>query len=223
MLADQIEYVALVSHDPDAAARSSSATSACRVTTSRALPGRVPVFALGRSGCRPLPAGPSAGGGGGPTGRAYIALAVDDLEGAVSPGRRPARRLPTRRPRRASTAEASAVSRGTRRWAYAWCSPSGSACSACGGPVERIDHVGVASADVREDEACSAAGSDSDREPPDRHGGLDRRRELHLRQVRRRVSLADAGAGGRPAVTFITVGDCDLEFLANFDPRQVAR
>src|SRR5712692_10724180 len=90
-----------------------------------------------------------------------------------------------------------------------------------GGPVERLDHVGVASSNVFEDEAVFS-------------GKLGF--PVESRQTDIEVSVAMESftsdkygvvyhtrppepAGGL-RVTFITVGDCELEFLANFDPRQ---
>jgi catechol 2,3-dioxygenase-like lactoylglutathione lyase family enzyme len=89
------------------------------------------------------------------------------------------------------------------------------------GPVQRIDHVGVASTDVREDEAtfCGRLGF-----------------AIESRQTDMEVALAVESFTSdkygvvyhaRPPepvgglrVAFVTVGDCELEFLANFDPRQ---
>lgn len=89
------------------------------------------------------------------------------------------------------------------------------------GIIERIDHVGVASTDVRAAEAVFS-------------GKLGF--EVESRQTDMEVSMAIESftsdkygvvyhnrkpepVGGL-RVVFITVGDCELEFLANFDPRQ---
>jgi methylmalonyl-CoA/ethylmalonyl-CoA epimerase len=92
-----------------------------------------------------------------------------------------------------------------------------------GGPVERIDHIGVASGDVFEDERVFAGkmgfpveSRQTDMEvsiavesfTSDKYGVV-----YHTR--------APEPVGGL-RVYFITVGDCELEFLANFDPRQGA-
>jgi hypothetical protein len=90
-----------------------------------------------------------------------------------------------------------------------------------GGLVQRIDHVGVASTDVREDEAtfCGRLGF-----------------AVESRQTDMEVALAVESFTSdtygvvyhsRPPelvgglrIAFITLGDCELEFLSNFDPRQ---
>jgi catechol 2,3-dioxygenase-like lactoylglutathione lyase family enzyme len=87
--------------------------------------------------------------------------------------------------------------------------------------VQRIDHVGVASTDVREDEAtfCGRLGF-----------------AIESRQTDMEVSMAVESFTSdkygvvyhsRPPqpvgglrVAFVTVGDCELEFLAPVDPRQ---
>jgi hypothetical protein len=91
------------------------------------------------------------------------------------------------------------------------------------GWVERIDHIGVASGDVLEDERVFAGklgfpveSRQTDMEvsiavesfTSDKYGVV-----YHTR--------APEPVGGL-RVYFITVGDCELEFLANFDPRQGA-
>jgi catechol 2,3-dioxygenase-like lactoylglutathione lyase family enzyme len=92
-----------------------------------------------------------------------------------------------------------------------------------GGPVERIDHIGVASGDVFEDERVFTGTM-----------GFP----VESRQTDMEVSIAVESFTSdkygvvyhtRPPepvgglrVYFITVGDCEVEFLANFDPRQGA-
>ncbi len=92
-----------------------------------------------------------------------------------------------------------------------------------GGPIERIDHLGVASTDVGEDERVYS-----------RALGF----EVESRQTDMEVVMAvesftsdkygvvyhnrkpEPVSGLR--VCFITIGDCELEFLANFNPQQGA-
>ncbi|HMH53065.1 MAG TPA: VOC family protein, partial [Candidatus Acidoferrum sp.] len=90
-----------------------------------------------------------------------------------------------------------------------------------GGPVERLDHVGVASSDVSEDEAVFS-------------GQLGFPVESRQTDIEVSVAMESFTSDkygvvyhtrhpepvGGLRVTFITVGDCELEFLANFDPRQ---
>jgi methylmalonyl-CoA/ethylmalonyl-CoA epimerase len=91
------------------------------------------------------------------------------------------------------------------------------------GPIERIDHLGVACVDVRKSEKIFS-----------NQLGY----EVESRQTDMEVSMAiesftsdkygvvyhnrkPVPLGGL-RVCFITVGDCELEFLANFDPNQEA-
>jgi catechol 2,3-dioxygenase-like lactoylglutathione lyase family enzyme len=89
------------------------------------------------------------------------------------------------------------------------------------GSVERLDHVGVASADVREDEAvfCSHLGFTVESRQTDMEMSLavesftsDKYGVVYHTRTPQPV--------GGLRVTFITVGDCELEFLASFDPQQ---
>ena len=89
------------------------------------------------------------------------------------------------------------------------------------GPVERIDHIGVASADNRvairafvDGLGCPLESTQTDLEvsiavesfTSDKYGVVS-----HARQP--------VPQGGLK-VAFVTVGECELEFLQNFDPRQ---
>jgi catechol 2,3-dioxygenase-like lactoylglutathione lyase family enzyme len=93
-----------------------------------------------------------------------------------------------------------------------------------GGPVERLDHVGVATSDVFEDEALFSG----------RLGFPVESRQTDMEVSMAVESFTSDKYGvvyhtrppepvGGLRVTFITVGDCELEFLANFDPRQAGR
>jgi catechol 2,3-dioxygenase-like lactoylglutathione lyase family enzyme len=220
-LADRLAYVALVSSEP--------ATAASVLENHFGLPrhersspsGPVPLFALGRSALAVFPPGHPLVDGEARPGVHHIALEADDVDaaaaraaaaGAAADGG-PTAGLGGRRTRRLAR-EATA---GVR---VVVTEPLGVA-SHSGGPVERLDHVGVASSDVREDEAvfCGKLGF-----------------ALESRQTDMEVSLAVESFTSdkygvvyhtRPPVpvgglriVFVTVGDCELEFLANFDPRQ---
>jgi methylmalonyl-CoA/ethylmalonyl-CoA epimerase len=89
------------------------------------------------------------------------------------------------------------------------------------GPVERVDHVGIASADAAEDEALFAA----------RLGFPVESRQTDMEVLTALESFTSDKYGvvyharrpqpvGGLRVCFITVGDCEFEFLANFDPAQ---
>jgi catechol 2,3-dioxygenase-like lactoylglutathione lyase family enzyme len=181
----------------------------------------VPVFAAGRSALAVFPPGHALVDGEARPGVHHIALEVDDVDvaaaGAAAAGVRgaagSAAGLGSRRTRTLPP-EATA---GVR---VVLTEPLGIAVHDRG-PVERLDHVGVASSDVREDEAifCGQLGF-----------------AVESRQTDMEVSMAvesftsdkygvvyhtrpPVPVGGL-RVTFVTVGDCELEFLANFDPRQ---
>ena len=214
MLADHIAYVALVSHDATTAATVFERHFGLPRAELSSPAGPVPVFALGRSALAVFPpAHPLVEGETSP-GVHHIALAVDDVDGAQAPvggaqqvglGGRRIRRLPREAMNgvRVVLTEPLGVK------------PNGA------GLVERLDHVGVASTDVVEDEALFS----------DKLGFA-----VESRQTDMEVSIAVESftsdkygvvyrtrtpepVGGL-RVTFITIGDCELEFLANFDPRQ---
>ena len=222
MIARDLAWVGLVCTDVDATAmvferhlglpRSDVASGA----------GPVPVLTIGRSALAVFPAGHPLLGGDAKPGVHHIAFGVEDLE------------------RAAQTAAAAGIpaARATARGL------GGRGCIAldrsamvgvrtlltepidlpphAGGPLERIDHLGAASTDVREDEAlfCGKLGF-----------------QVESRQTDVEVSMAvesftsdkygvvyhsrEPEPVGGLRVCFITVGDCELEFLANFNPRQV--
>lgn len=216
MLADQIAYVALVSNDPALAAGVFERHFGLPRRELSSAAGPVPVFPLGRSALAVFPPGHPLVEGEARPGVHHIALGVDDLEAAAARAGAPAdaatglggKRI--RRLGREATAGVRVLL--TERLDLA---------SRADGPVERLDHVGVASSDVREDEGvfCGRLGF-----------------ALESRQTDMEVSLAVESFTSdkygvvyhtRPPqpvgglrVVFITVGDCELEFLANFDPRQ---
>ncbi len=222
MLADQIAYVALVSHDPAAAASVFERHFRLPRRELSSAAGPVPVFALGRSAFAMFPPGHPLVDGETRPGVHSIALGVDDLAAAVARAAAagvpaadpaPAPGLDGRRLRRlARDATVGVRTVLTERLALA---------PPAEGPVQRIDHVGVASTDVREDEAtfCGRLGF-----------------AVESRQTDMEVALAVESFTSdtygvvyhaRPPepvgglrVAFVTVGDCELEFLANFDPRQ---
>jgi catechol 2,3-dioxygenase-like lactoylglutathione lyase family enzyme len=214
MLADHIAYVALISNDPTTAANVFERHFGLPRGELSSPAGPVPVFALGRSALAVFPpAHPFVEGEARP-GVHHIALGVDDVDAAGLPvdsakevglGGRRIRRLP----REAMNGVRIVL---TERLGL---TPSGA------GPVERLDHVGVASTDVGEDEelfseklgfAVESRQTDIEVSMPmesftsDKYGVVYHTRAPEL-------------VGGL-RVTFITVGDCELEFLANFDPRQ---
>ena len=222
MLADQIAYVALASNDPAATCAVIEKHFGLPRTELGSAQGSVPVFALGRSALAVFPLGHPMLGGEAKPGVHHIALGVDSVEAAVkraavagvSAGAA-ASGLGGRRQIELDRASTVGVrTRLTERLALG---------AASGNAVERIDHLGVASGDVFEDERVFA-------------GKLGF--AVESRQTDMEVSLAVESftsdkygvvyhnrapqpVGGL-RVTFITIGDCEMEFLANFDPNQGA-
>lgn len=224
MLADRIAYVALASNDPAATCAVFERHFGLTRTDIDSPQGRVPLFGLGRSALAVFPLGHPMLDGDAKPGVHHIALGVDDV-GAAAKRAAEAGALPvgaamaglggrkTLSLERAGTA--GVRTRLTERLDLK---------TQAGGAVERIDHLGVASADVFEDERVFSG----------KFGFA-----LESRQTDMEVNLAVESftsdkygvvyhnrapepVGGL-RVCFITVGDCELEFLANFDPRQGAQ
>ncbi len=206
MLAEQIDYVALVSSDPAAAADVYERHFGLKRQELASAQGKVALFALGASALAVFPQGHPLVEGEIKPGVHHIALGVDRLESPDKGlGGRRIQRLP-----RETTAGVRVVL--TEKLGLDAPAP---------GRLQRIDHIGVASTDVREDEEvfCGKLGY-----------------QVESRQTDMEVSMAVESFTSdrygvvyhnRPPepvgglrVTFITVGDCELEFLANFDPRQ---
>ena len=222
MLADQIAYVALASNDPDATCTVIEKHFGLPRAEFASPRGKVPVFALGRSALAVFPLGHPMLDGEAKPGVHHIALGVDSVEtaakraaeagvaaGMASSG------LGGRKSVELDRASTVGVrTRLTERFGLG---------ATSGNAIERIDHLGVASGDVFEDERVFA-------------GKLGF--AVESRQTDMEVSMAVESftsdkygvvyhnrapqpVGGL-RVTFIAVGDCELEFLANFDPNQGA-
>jgi catechol 2,3-dioxygenase-like lactoylglutathione lyase family enzyme len=216
MLADQIAYVALVANDPAAAGVFERHFGLPRHELSSAA-GSVPVFALGRSALALFPPGHPLVDGETKPGVHHIALGVDNLDtaaasappahSATAPGLA-GRRI--RRLGRDTTVGVRTVL--TERLGLAPHSE---------GPVQGIDHIGVASTDVREDEAvfCGQLGFVVESRQTDMEVSIAVESFTSDKYGVVYHSRTPEPVGGL-RVTFITVGDCELEFLANFDPRR---
>jgi catechol 2,3-dioxygenase-like lactoylglutathione lyase family enzyme len=220
-LADQIAYVGLVSSDPAAAVGVLERHFGLPRTELSSAGGPVPVFALGRSALAVFPARHPMVDGEARPGVHHIALAVDDLDAAAAraegAGARadgaPEAGLGGRRIRRLAREATTGVRiLLTERLGLA---------RHADGPVERLDHVGVASTDVREDEAVFCG----------KFGFAVESRQTDMEVAMAVESFTSDKYGvvyhtrppepvGGLRVTFVTVGECELEFLANFDPRQ---
>lgn len=212
----ELAYVGLVSSDPAAACAVLGRHLGLPRSDLQSAGGPVAVFSVGRSALAVFAPGHALVGDEAKPGVHHIALGVDDLErAAASAGAAGAHAtgLAGRRvlalPRESTCGVRTFL---TERLALAPRSP---------GVLERIDHVGVASTDVGEDEAAFAG----------RLGFAVESRQTDMEVVTAVESFTSDKYGvvyharqpepvGGLRVCFITVGDCELEFLANFDPRQ---
>ena len=224
MLADQIAYVALASNDPAATCAVFERHFGLTRTDIDSPQGRVPLFGLGRSALAVFPLGHPMLDGDARPGVHHIALGVDDV-GAAAKRATEAGALPVG----AATAglggrKTLSLERAGTAGVRTRLTEQLDLKTQAGGAVERIDHLGVASADVFEDERVffgkfgfAVESRQTDMEvnlavesfTSDKYGVV-----YHNR--------APEPVGGL-RVCFITVGDCELEFLANFDPRQGAQ
>ena len=218
MLADQIAYIAVASSDPAATCAVYENHFGLPRTMLASAEGEIPVFSLGQSALAVVPLGHPLIDGASKPGVHHMALAVDDVDAAA---------------RRAGvSAVASTGLGGQRTLALDRAATAGVRVRltgrldlkrSTGAAVERIDHLGIASTDVAEDERIFTG-----------QFGF----AVESRQTDMEVSLAVESftsdkygvvyhnrapepVGGL-RVAFITAGDCELEFLANFDPRQGA-
>jgi catechol 2,3-dioxygenase-like lactoylglutathione lyase family enzyme len=221
VLADQIAYVALVSSEPAAATGVFERHFGLPRVELSSPAGAVPLFPLGRSALAVFPPGHPLVDGEARPGVHHVALGVDDLaaaadwvagagiavDGAATVG------LGGRRARRLSREGTSGVRMVlTERLGLA---------SRVGGPVERLDHVGVASSDVYQDEAvfCGKLGFTVESRQTDMEVAMAVESFTSDKYGVVYHTRPPQPVGGL-RIVFVTVGDCELEFLANFDPRQ---
>lgn len=222
MLSDQLAYVALASNDPAATCRVLEKHLELARTEIASPAGRIPLFALGRSALAVFPLGHPLLAGASKPGVNHIALGVDDIASAargaadagVPPAGTAARGLGGRDVLQLDPAATLGVRvHLTERMRGLAPNP--------GAAVERVDHLGVASSDVAQDERVFAhrlgfavESRQTDIEvsiavesfTSDKYGVV-----YHSRPPQLVAGLRDL---------FVTIGDCELEFLANFDPRQ---
>jgi catechol 2,3-dioxygenase-like lactoylglutathione lyase family enzyme len=204
MLAEQIAYVALVSSDCEAAAAVYQRHFALKRQDVASAQGPIAVFALGRSALALFPPGHPAVEGETRPGVHHLALGVDRVDSTERGlGGRRIRRLP-----RESTVGVRLVL--TEKLELD---------APAQGVLERIDHIGVASTDVREDEAvfCRELGFRVESRQTDMEVAMAVESFTSDKYGVVYHTRAPEPVGGL-RVTFITVGDCELEFLANFDP-----
>lgn len=218
MLADQIAYVAVVSNDPDATCAVYEKHFGLPRNEVPSADGSIAVFTLGRSALAVVPSGHPLADGEAKPGVHHVAFGVDDLEATAQRAGvavQPAAGLAGRRALAlARDATAGVRVRLTERLELR---------PHTGGTLERIDHIGVASTDVAEDERVFSG----------RFGFPVESRQTDMEVAMAVESFTSDKYGvvyhtrppepvGGLRVTFISAGDCEFEFLANFDPRQGA-
>lgn len=223
MLGQELSYVALAVSDDDGAARVlGQDLSLRRHDLDDGHGGRVPVFAIGESALALFPLGHPGVDGASRPGVHHIALGCHHLDDALAQADNAGMRAAGPRPqiglggRRRIALEPS-----TTAHVATWITERLHLDPGRAPLVERLDHLGIASADNRAGIACWAdrlgrpiESQQTDMEvmipvesfTSDRHGVV-----YHTR---------DPIPVGGLRVAFITVGDTDLELLENFDPRQ---
>ena len=219
MLADQIAYVAVASSDPAATCAVYAEHFGLPLNLLPSAQGDISVFTLGRSALAVAPLGHPLIDGDSKPGVHHIAFGVDDLDAAARQAGITAIAASGLAGRRVLALDRDATVgvrvRLTERLALR---------PHAGGALERIDHLGIASTDVAEDERVFSG----------RFGFPVESRQTDM-EVSMAVesftsdkygvvyhSRAPEPVGGL-RVAFISAGDCDFEFLANFDPRQGAQ
>ncbi len=216
MLSEQIAYVALASSDPAATCAVLEEHFGLPRQELPSVQGTIPVFSIGQSALAVAPLGHPLIDGEAKPGVHHIALGVDDLDAAVKRagmGATPAEGLAGRRALALDRAGTVGVRmRLTERLELK---------RHDSGPLERIDHLGVASTDVAEDERvfCGRFGFAMESRQTDMEVAMAVESFTSDKYGVVYHTRAPEPVGGL-RVTFITAGDCEFEFLANFDPRQ---
>jgi len=216
MLSDQIAYVAVASNDPAATCAVYEKHFGLPRNELSSTQGNIAVFSIGRSALAVVPLGHPLVDGEAKPGVHHIALGVDDLDAAVKRagvGAIPAEGLAGRRALALERAGTAGVRmRLTERLELK---------RHDGGALERIDHLGVASTDVAEDERvfCGRFGFAMESRQTDMEVAMAVESFTSDKYGVVYHTRAPEPVGGL-RVTFITAGDCEFEFLANFDPRQ---
>ena len=222
MLSNRIEYVALVSSDQQQTAGVLEKHFGLPRQELASTEGPVPLFRLGRSALAVFPIGHSLVEGETKTGVHHIALGVDNLPAAAKRAagegfaaireKGLAGRACSRLPRESSVGVRVVLTEPLELAPHD------------GKVVAKIDHLGVASADVMEDErvfcgkfgfAIESRQTDMEVRMPVESFTSDKYGVVYHNRAPEPV--------GGLRVYFITVGDCEIEFLANFDPRQGAQ
>ena len=219
MLSDQIAYVAVASNDPAATCAVYEEHFGLPRNDLLSAQGSIPVFSLGQSALAVVPLGHPLIDGDAKPGVHHFALGVDDLDAAAKRAgvaATPAAGLAGRRTLALDRAATVGVRiRLTERLELK---------RHAGGALERIDHLGIASTDVAEDERVFSG----------RFGFPVESRQTDMEVSMAMESFTSDRYGvvyhtrppqpvGGLRVIFISAGDCEFEFLANFDPGQGAQ
>lgn len=221
MIANELAWVGLVSNDVEAAATVFGTHFGLPRSDLPTAEGPVPVFSIGRSALAVFPVGHAMVEGETRAGVHHIALGVDDLtaatrfarEAGVPAGGPPEEGFGDRRRVR--------LDRDATVGVRTYLTEPIELARRAGGRLERIDHLGVASTNVAQDEAIFSKAFGFEVE--------SRQTDMEVNMAVESFTSDKYGVvyHSRPPepvgglrVCFITVGDCDLEFLANFNPRQ---
>ncbi len=218
MLASKITYVAVASNDPEATCSIYEKYFELPRTDFNTPEGKVSLFSIGQSALAVVPLGHSLIDGDVKPGVHHIAFGLQDPEAAVK--------------NFAFTPTSAVGLDGRRSFAIEPAQTCGvrvrlteplALPTHMSGAIERIDHLGIASTDVAEDERVFAnkLGFAVESRQTDMEVNIsvesftsDKYGVVYHTQPPKPV--------GGLRVTFITIGDLELEFLANFDPSQGA-
>lgn len=219
MFSDELAYVAIVAREPDAAAGRLSDLFGLARTDIETAQGRVPAVAVGRSAILVLPPGHALAAGRERPGVDHIAIGADDPRRAADAAR--ALGFPTGAPTPGLRgAEAVPLAADALLGVRTVLTPPLAPAQGPPGPVSRIDHLGIASSDAfeavtvfRDRLGLPLESMQTDVETTvavesftsDRYGVVHHSRPARI-------------VGGL-RVAFLTIGDCELEFLQNLDPR----
>lgn len=221
-LGRDLAYVALVVNDTDKTAQVLGRELGLKRNDLDDANGqRLPVFAIGESALALFPQGHPDVGGETRPGVHHIALGVDHLDDGLAVAEKAGVSVLGKTETGLGGRRRIALSPEKTAGIKTWLTERVSIDRATAPLIERLDHLGIASADNQEGIAawshrlgCPIESQQTDMEvmipvesfTSDKHGVVYHSRE-------------PIPVGGL-RVAFITVGDTDLEFLQNFDPRQ---
>lgn len=222
MIGRELAYVALVSREPAALSALLGEHLSLAVTNCAAGAGdSVPVFGVGRSALAVFPAGHPYVGGEAKTGVHHIGIGIADMASAKSVVERAG--VTIAGGEQASLGGGSRVRLGGADLAgvEAWLAPPLSLVPSRSPHVERIDHLGIASADNAKAIAawCGKLGlplesQQTDMEVATTIESFTSDKYGVVYHARPPVPVAGL------RVAFATIGDTELEFLQNFNPAQ---